>query len=156
MLFAKSLAAAEQAAPLIDLDGTVFLQLGIFLLLFAALYVLLFRPYLRVREARELGIGGARAEAKAMEERAAAIVVDYESQVARARHRGADERNKLRAEGVAHEQGVLAAARDAANKEINAARASAIAARETSRAELLAEAGTIGGLIARRVLGRSV
>lgn len=149
--------ATSLAAPaLIDLDGTVFLQLGIFLVMFAALYVLLFRPYLRVRGERERGIGGARAEATAMEERAAAIVIDYETRVAKARQRGADERGKLRAEGVAHEQRVLGAAHEAAKVEIDAARAGAATARDGARASLLAESSAIGRRVATRVLGREV
>ncbi|MSP61166.1 MAG: hypothetical protein EXR72_12640 [Myxococcales bacterium] len=156
MLIATSLMAAEKSVPLIDIDGTVFLQMGIFLLLTAVLYALVFRPYLAVRDLREKGIGGARAEARAMEERASAIVVAYDTQLTRAKQRGAEERGKLRAEGVAHEQRVLAEAGAASNKEIGAARERARSEQEAARKALLGEASTVGGTIAGRLLGRVV
>jgi F-type H+-transporting ATPase subunit b len=148
------LAAAEKSAPLIDIDGTVILQFGIFLVMMAVLYAGVFRPYLRVRDDREKGIGGARRDAKQMEERAAAIVIDYEAQILRAKQRGAEERAKLRGEGQAHEREVLGKAREAANKEIAAARARAQTEQERARQALLGEAPTVGKRIAARVLGR--
>src|SRR5947208_3579539 len=113
-----TLLAAEKAAPLIDIDGTVLVQLAIFLVMMAVLYGLVFRPYLRVRDERERGIGGARGEAKAMEERASAIAVDYEGKLAKARQRGGEERARLRAEGQAREREVVGRAREEAQAEV--------------------------------------
>jgi F-type H+-transporting ATPase subunit b len=148
------LAAAEKAAPFIDIDGTVFLQFGIFLVMMGVLYAAVFKPYLKVRDDREKGIGGARAEAKGMEERAEAIVVDYEAKLLRAKQRGAEERTKLRAEGQAREREVVGKAREAATQEIGAARGQAEAERERARKALLADAPAVGKRIAARVLGR--
>jgi F-type H+-transporting ATPase subunit b len=155
-MHATMLSAAEKAVPLIDIDGTVIVQLGIFLLLMAVLYGLVFRPYLKVRDERTKGIEGARGEAKTMDQRATEIVADYDARLLKAKQRGADERLKLRAEGVAHEQRTLAAAREATQKEIDAARTKAQAEQETARKALLAEANTVGKKIASRLLGREV
>jgi F-type H+-transporting ATPase subunit b len=155
-MHALMLSAAEKTVPLIDIDGTVFVQLGIFLLLMAVLYGLVFRPYLKVREERTKGIEGARGEAKTMDQRATEIVADYDARLLKAKQRGADERLKLRAEGVAHEQRTLAAAREATQKEIDAARTKAQAEQETARKALLAEANAVGKKIAGRLLGREV
>ena len=154
MTTAVMLAAAERAAPLIDIDGTVILQFGIFLVMMAVLYAGVFRPYLKVKDDREKGIGGARIDAKTMEDRAASIVIDYEAQLLRAKQRGAEERAKLRGEGQAHERDVLGKARDAANKEIAQARERAAKEQEQARSALLAEAPSVGRKIAARVLGR--
>ncbi len=156
MFLPTCLAAAEKATPLIDLDGTVFVQFGLFLLTMAVLYVLLFRPYLKVRDAREHHIDGARDEAKSMAERSATMEREVEAQIVKARQRGIEERNGLRAEGVAHEQRVLAEARAVAQKEIDGGRASAARDREAARAALLAESGAIGRKVAARILGREV
>jgi len=46
-------AAPQSHEPqLIDLDGTLFVQLGLFLLAVVVLYRFLWKPYLRVRDER--------------------------------------------------------------------------------------------------------
>src|SRR5262245_59845462 len=83
------LAHAEEAAPpLIDLHGTLVVQLGLFLLMLAALSKMLFGPYLKMRGDRERGIAGARREAGEMSGKARAIVEDYEAKLAEAKRRG--------------------------------------------------------------------
>ena len=54
------------AHPLIDIDGTVFVQFALFLILFVIANKFLFQPYLALRERRKAGIEGARAEATKM------------------------------------------------------------------------------------------
>ena len=51
------------SAPVIDFDGTAYVQLGIFLVLMAVLHPLLFKPWLETRERRVTSIAGAVAEA---------------------------------------------------------------------------------------------
>ena len=71
MIVATLLIAKEEGpAPLIDVDGTVFIQFGFFLIMLIVLSRVLFRPYLKMRDARHQGIEGAREEASAMQERA--------------------------------------------------------------------------------------
>jgi peptidoglycan/LPS O-acetylase OafA/YrhL len=52
LVFLLQTAPTSHEPQLIDLDQTVFVQLGIFLLLALVLWRLLWRPYLRVREER--------------------------------------------------------------------------------------------------------
>ena len=148
------LSAAERTVPIIDLDGTVFVQLAIFLALLFVLWPLLFRPYLKVREDRERGITGAKADAEAMDQKAQALIADYEQRLQKTRQRGAEERQRLRSEGLAHEREVLGQARAGTEAEIAAARAKAQLQEQAARQALLAEATTIGRQIAARVLGR--
>ncbi len=156
MSVALTLLAAEKAAPLIDIDGTVFLQFGIFLVMAGVLYSFVFRPYFKVRDAREAGIGGARKEAKAMEEKAAAISIDYEERLTKAKVKGVEERNKLREEGKAHEVEVLGKAQKAAHDEIAKTREIARAEQDKARQSLLADAPTVGKSLASKILGRSL
>ncbi len=146
------LAAAE--VPLIDLDGTVFVQVAIFLVMMAVLYQLLFRPYLELRTARASATTGARQQAEEMEERADAILADYEQRLTEARRRGAEERLRLRTEGVAHEQKTLASARAAAQEEITEARARAQKAEQKARTALLAQAPSVAKQLADLLLGK--
>src|SRR5881392_658332 len=97
--------------PLIDIDLTVFVQFGLFLLLLIISNKLLFQPYLQLRERRKAGIDGARAEADQMTATASAKEADYEKQLAAARNRANEEGRKVRAEAAAHEKDVTDKAR---------------------------------------------
>jgi F-type H+-transporting ATPase subunit b len=81
-----TVAAAEH--PLIDIDLTVLLQFGLFVILFVACNKLLFQPYLQLRERRRVGIDGAKAEAETMTAQADGKLASYEKQLAAARARG--------------------------------------------------------------------
>ena len=80
-----TLASVASSAPLIDIDLTVFIQFGLFLVMLAVSNKLLFKPYLALRERRAEGIEGARAEADRMTAEADAKLAEYERQLATAR-----------------------------------------------------------------------
>lgn len=147
---------AEEAPPLIDVDGTLFIQFALFLLMLAILSRVLFRPYLKLRDERDKGIAGARHEAGEMEKRADQIVADYDAKLTRAKQRGADERAKVRADAAAHERQVLGAARDESARVINDARAKLQAQAASARRDLDAQAQALAKQMARKVLGREV
>ena len=148
--------AVEKPHPLIDIDWTAIVQFGIFLAVAAVLWIFVFKPYLAVQAERNRRIDGAKADAKAMQDRAAAIISDYEERLVRAKQKGADERLKLRAEGQAVEREVLARAREIGQKALDEARGRAEAQKAAARAQLAAESQVIGHRIATRVLGREV
>jgi F-type H+-transporting ATPase subunit b len=156
MSFAPLLAAAEASPPLIDIDGTVFVQFAIFVVMMAVLRVLVFKPFFAVQDERHRRIEGARKEALAMEERATAITADYEAKLTEARRRGADERIKLRSEGQAHEREVLAAARARSAKAMEEAMAHARVEEAEARARLAGDAQSIAHEVATRVIGRPI
>src|SRR5262245_59009170 len=116
-------AAGAGDHPLIDIDLTVLVQFGLFLVMFVVTNKLLFQPYLRLREKRQAGIEGARAEADRMAAEADAKLADYERQLGAARDRAADEARKIRAAASAHEREVTGAARAAATKSLDEATA---------------------------------
>src|SRR5688500_6471443 len=123
--------------PLIDIDLTVFVQFGLFLLLFFAANKLLFQPYLKLRERRKEGIDGARAEAERMTAQADAKLADYEKQLTSARTRANEEGRKVRAEATTHEKQVTDTARAQAQKSIDEATAKMRQETEAARLQLL-------------------
>ena len=151
-----TVAAAEKSQPLIDIDWTVLVQFGIFLVMALVLWALVFKPYLAVQEERGKRIDGAKTDAAAMQGRAASMMSDYEGQLVKAKQRGAVERLKLRAEGQAHEREVLGHARTVGQEALAAAKKDAAAQREAARVKLLAESQAIGQRIASRILGRPI
>jgi len=149
------LAAAEQSPPLIDLDGTIFLQFGIFVAMMAILYRFVFRPFFAVQDERSRRIEGARGDADAMQTRATAIIADYEARLIQAKKRGAEERLALRAEGQAHEAEVLGKARAAGQAAMSQALDRARAQETEARTRLLADSQSIAREVVSRILGRA-
>ena len=142
--------------PLIDIDGTVFVQFALFLVLFWVANRLLFQPYLRLRERRSAGIEGARAEAERMTAQADAKLAEYERGLAVARERANEEGRKVRLEAAAHEREVTDQARAAAQAAIDEAQATMRRETEAARGQLLPQADALARTISSKLLGREV
>lgn len=148
--------AAGSEHPLIDLDGTILIQLGIFLVVAFLASQWLFKPYLRMREERVKGIDGARREAESLVAEADARKADYESKLAVARGRAYDEQRKLRTEATSHHREVTDKARAEATRAVEEAQARVAADVTAARAELMPRADALAGEIASKLLGRRV
>jgi F-type H+-transporting ATPase subunit b len=110
------LLSAAGGGVTLDFDNTVVLQMGIFVLLMFLLEPLLFRPVLRIFALREERTEGARAKARALEERAGELLKRYEKELERVHRVAATERERLRQETTALEAQILHAAREATEK----------------------------------------
>ena len=156
MFVATLLAAAqpESQPPLIDVDGTLFVQFGLFLIMLFVLSRVVFRPYLKLKDARHAGIEGARDEAHQMQERARQVGADYDAKLTKARQRGGEERARLRGEGAVYERQVLGAARDESQKVLDAARGKIAADAGAARDKLTAESTALAKQIVKKILGR--
>jgi len=152
----QALVTLASGHPLIDIDFTVFVQFGLFLLLFYVANKLLFQPYLKLRERRKAGIEGSRAEAERMTAQADAKLADYEKQLAAARNRANEEGRKVRTEAVAHEKDVTDKARAEAQKAIDEAAEKMKQETEAARLQLLPQANTLAKQMATKLLGREV
>jgi F-type H+-transporting ATPase subunit b len=152
----QALPSLASGHPLIDIDLTVLVQFGLFLLLFLVANKLLFQPYLALRERRKAGIDGARAEAERMTAQADAKLADYEKQLASARNRANEEGRKVRAEATTHEKDVTDKARAETQKAIDEATATMKQETEAARLQLLPQANTLAKQIASKLLGREV
>lgn len=155
MLAATVLLAAEEI-PLIDLDGTVFVQFGLFLVLFVVLSQILWKPFLKLRDERQAGMGGAREEAEEMTAKTRDLNASYDKKVAETKAKASDERNKLRAEAAQREHEILDAARAKATAAQTAARETIAKQSAAAKQKLEAEAALLAKAVAKRVLGREV
>jgi F-type H+-transporting ATPase subunit b len=157
--FLISLAQAAPQAPepqLLDIDRTVFLQLGLFFLTAFLLTRLLWRPYLKVRSERVSRVEGFREEASRLETEASARLARVEAQLAEARRTGSAERARARAEAQTREAEIVARAQAEAQRALAGERSKVEAAMAAERARLDQRAATLGREIAERVLGRPV
>lgn len=148
--------AAGGGHPLLDFDWTALIQLGIFFLAALAAGRLIFKPYLKMREARDARTDGARSEAASMTAEADASLESYESELGAARARANDERRKIRTEAATHQRELSEHTRGEIASATEAAEAKLRAETEAARAELLPKAADIGGQIAAQLLGREV
>jgi F-type H+-transporting ATPase subunit b len=156
LVFLLQAAPTSHEPQLIDVDQTVFVQLGIFLLLALVLWRLLWRPYLRVREERVTRVDGYRQQAAKMDADAAERLAKAELALTEVRRHGSSERATARAAAQVREQEVLAAANAEAQKTLAAARARLDATLASERAKLEAQTREVAATAARRILGREL
>lgn len=151
-------ATAHQAAEsqLLDIDGTVLVMLGLFLVLLAVLTPVLWKPYLKVRGERNTRVDGYKAEAEKMAATAQAQFDKIEKELAAARRQGAGAFVIARQEAHVREQEVLAEAHVKAHKALAEAKAKLDAALAAQNANLQQRAEALGQQAASTVLGRSV
>lgn len=143
-------------SQLLDIDNTVFVMLGLFLVLAFILTQWLWKPYLRVREERVRRVEGAREEADRLEADAAARLARIEAQLTEARKASQAERAQARTAAVAREQEIVAAAQEAARKQLLEARSKLDIALASERTRLATHAQSLGREIAAKALGRGL
>lgn len=150
-------AAPESHEPqLIDLDATVLVQLGLFLLLVLVLSRFLWKPYLRVRGERVTRVEGYREEAARLEADAQQRLARAEAAIGEARRLGAGQRTVARAEAQAREQTLLAEANAHAQRTIREAQARLAETIGVEREKLRADATEVAKAAAKKILGREV
>ena len=149
--------APESHEPqLIDVDGTILVQFGLFLFLLAVLSRLLWKPYLRVRDERVTRVDGYREEAVRLEAEAKERLGRAEAGLAEARRVGSGERSVARAEAQAREQTLLAEATASAQRTLKDARQRLATTVEAERGKLRGEVAATAREAARKILGREV
>jgi len=141
---------------IIDLDGTIWIQLGLFAVAFLVSRPLIFRPMIALFEARERAIEGSKLEALRLQDEAAAESAEFEVEMRRLRLQAGEERDRLRAEGKRLERNVLERVRVETDKQL----AEADLKLKTEAAKLRADIDrSIPGLakqIASKLLNREV
>lgn len=143
------------AAPVVDIDGTIFIQAGIFLLLMAVLHPMLFRPWLQARERREGAITGTQQAAGELRAEAERVGADYDARLADVRGRAAAIRSEAIKAADAERTRRLADSRTAANTDLQALRDRLASQAEAARATLSARVDELAGDIAAKILGRT-
>ena len=150
-----ALILASAAAPVVDIDGTIFIQAGIFLLLMAVLYPLLFKPWLATRERREGAITGTMQAAEELRAEAERVGADYDARLADVRGRAAAVRSEAIKAATDERARRLADSRTAANDDLATLRDRLVKQTEAARATLSARVDELANDIAAKILGRT-
>lgn len=151
-----SIQGAAEGGVTVDLDGSLIVQVILFVVLMAVLKPTLFDPMLRLFEEREKRIDGTKAKARKKDKASAEAKTKYDEALAKAREAGGAERDKIRAEGMKKEQALMADVRASVAATLESGRTAISAEVRDARAKLRIDADELGRDIAARVLGREV
>ncbi len=141
---------------IIDLDGTVFVQFGLFVVAYLVLNTLVFRPMLALFEAREVAIDGAKEDAQRLQREAKDAGKTFDAEMAQVRVQASEERERLRQEGVKLERSMLESVRVETTKQLAAADQTLQAEGVRLRADLKATVPALANQIASKLLEREV
>lgn len=156
MQFSAPLSALLSGSSIIDLDGTIFVQTGLFFLAYFLLYILIFKPVMALLDAREDAIDGSRAQARQLESDLDSAREDYEAQLKKVRSAANAERDRLKAEGQKTERAVLDKVKGETQGLLASANTRLDTEAATARKELSAAVPALASDIAGKILGREV
>jgi F-type H+-transporting ATPase subunit b len=156
MLLSAFLGALLSGGSIIDLDGTVFVQLVLFFVAFGVLYGLVFKPMVAMLEAREEAIDGAKDQAKRLDVEVKEKQASFEAELRKVRGASGEERDRLRAEGQQIEHKLLERVRTETVSMVNEARTRLEQEANLARQELSSQRPQLAREIASKLLGREV
>ena len=156
MQLSAFLSVLLSGGSIIDLDGTLFVQLAMFFIAFALLYALVFKPMVAVLEARETAIDGAKHDAKRLDQEVKEKQATFEAELRKVRGNAGEERERLRAEALELERKLLDTVRTETTAMVNDAKARLDVEARTVRGELAAGRPELAREIASKVIGREV
>ncbi len=140
--------------PVVDFDSMVFIQLGLFFVLFFLLKKFVFEPTMAVLDARYAAMDGAKKDAAALSKKADAKFAAFESEMMKVRSEAQLERARIRKEATELEREVLAKAKQDTDAMLSEADATLKREGAKIRRELSAETSTLVKLISDRVLAK--
>lgn len=141
---------------MIDIDISLFIQIGALLCLMFLLNNLLFKPIRSILEERQEKIDALKKEMDGFEQKAVNIVENYNQKLGEARQNGAKEKEKFLGEARENEKAILSQstkeAEDKKQKDIS----EISKAIDSVRSELSAKTESFANEIAQKVLGRAI
>jgi F-type H+-transporting ATPase subunit b len=156
MLSSFALGVLLSGGSVIDLDASIFIQMGIFFVAFFILKALVFNPTMQLFDAREQAIDGAKAEAKRMQDEAVAKREHFEGELRRVSAAANEERETARLEAQKLARQLMEQARSQALATQKAAKDRLDSQAAEVRKNALAQVPAIARELTSKLLGRSV
>jgi F-type H+-transporting ATPase subunit b len=141
---------------MISLDISILYQVVLFIILWLILNRILFKPYLKLLEAREQRTTGAQHDSSDLEHEGARLRVQYEEKIVQARAAGYAAKEAILQNGRLEREKILAEAREQAAQTLERARREIASALEQERRIAAAEAAALAADMASKALGRKV
>jgi F-type H+-transporting ATPase subunit b len=156
MQLSAILGALLSGGSIIDLDGTVFVQLAMFFIAFFVLRSVVFKPMIALLDAREEAIDGAKDQAKRLDVEVKEKQATFEAELRKVRGTSGEERDRLRAEGQELERRLLDKVRTETQRVVADAKVKLDTEAQLARQTLAAQRPELAREIASKVLGREV
>lgn len=141
---------------MIDINIAFFYQLINFAVLLVALNFILFKPMRAIMREREQGISGAYSDSKTAQDRAQALLEQYNVSLAEAKQKAAAAYNTFYQQGLDAQRDMIAAERAKAGELLDKARKEIAEAASAARGDLRKEADKLSQDISTKLLGRAV
>lgn len=139
---------------IIDLDGTLILQLGIFVAAFFLLRSFVFKPMIALFDAREAAIDGAKKEARNLETGADDKLKAFEAEMKKVKVEATAEREAIRQDAMRLERDLLGKAREESEAMLGDATKTMQSEASAIRTEMKTTAPALAAQIAEKLLGR--
>jgi len=146
----------EEYRQLIDLNSTLLIQWAIFILLMIFLNQFLFKPVLRVIDARKEKVEGTHESAETLNERARQHQANYESRINQAKERVEQESAALREAALKDSRSRMDKARGEAMQQVEEIRQRIAVEYEKVREEMTADIKVIARQISGKILERDI
>lgn len=141
---------------MISLDISILYQVVLFIILWLILNKLLFKPYLKLLDAREQRTTGAQQDSADLEHEGAQLRAQYEDKIAQARAAGYSAKEAILQNARLEREKILTEAREEAAQILERARREIAIALERERRIAAAEAAALAADMASKALGRRV
>ena len=141
---------------ILSVDKTVIIQIVIFLAAIYILNTLVFKPFIRLVDRRDVLTRGAIEEADELEHKVKEIIENYEARLEEARTVATEERNKLVREGETVANGMISDARQESAAILEEAKTRLEAETAEIKNRVMGDVDEISRQIASKVLGREV
>lgn len=141
---------------MLNIDGTLILQIANFLVLLLVMNVILYRPIRRVLSQRNEEMTSRESSIEALKEKADTYQQDIEEGMIAARKEGYTKKEALKAEGLEEEKAFLKEAGASVEQKLNAARKDMEGKTADVRQALENQITDFSNELAEKILGRSV
>ncbi len=140
----------------IDIDASLFWQIGNFLLLLVALNYLLYRPIRGIIKTRAEKVAQLAGDITSSEEGAKAKAAELEANLVQARRDGAEVREQMKGQAHGAEREIIDAATAEMEKRVAQVRQEISSEIGQARQELKGQVQSFGRELAQKILGRSL
>ena len=141
---------------MLNIDGTLLLQIANFLVLLFILNLILFKPIRRILSQREEEMNSRQKTIDGYQDSAEQSEKDIEEGMIQARKEGYTEKETLKAQGLEEEKGILQEAGAGVEQKLVAAKKEIEAKVEAAREALEGQIGSFSDELAQKILGRSI
>ena len=141
---------------MVELNSTVWIQMANFLVLILILNFLLFKPVLKIIEARNKKLEESKGEVSSLDETIERKMAQYEERIRQARAEAALQRDAVTEEGTEQSKEIIGKVRDEISKKLEGFKAQLQKETDEARGSLREQTRTIAAEISEKVLGRGV